>query len=630
MFDMAVESSLKEEVKEKAVVLSELDLLLKSLDIKYIFSYDDEWNIEKLQAEAEDKKKALLALNYREFSDKFAIKVLEKEETYLSNEDLSTVEEIINSSDKEIERIKGMFIKAVDKERESNPLIMLKAVLDKVELNNQISVKTFANRFDISNVEGVEGRILFLLDMNMGDSAEENDVVIKTILDINRSRPNNHDIAVVYSHERLEMYKKHDTKVNYVETYLELNKQTLELADETYKYLIPFQLWAISKGDSDGKLLENITSTLEKAAFGYSLHDYLETKHKIIQKSTLNLIKLPEETFEILYKDSFIEGEIFLDVLERTHKSVMSKVEHETICENPLLYENLLTVSKTKNQKISKEIKIKGINKYRIDNARKKTDPEIFKGVAEYGLLNYTINPTYNDIMTGDVFVFNTYESENKKYGILVTTDCDLPIRPQGNEIKECGRNSKLVTLLLCDCVEFSTSDAQVKKKIEDGEGLWPIMNDDKYYVLIPDTKNTLLTIDSMILDLCSLHSEGWAYLSSNIETTLAYKTHYFNEYYKTDLLNWIKSVDKITSYISGELILPEAAVALSGEALDDYIQKLIAIMAGLKYNIKLDLDDKKFEMKRIGRLETRRTLQLIQTKVNHMSRIGLTSIPGA
>ncbi|MGG1638878.1 hypothetical protein [Paenibacillus sp. NRS-1760] len=627
---MAAESILTEEIKDSGLVMSELDVLLKSLDIKYIFSYDDEWDIEKLKAEEEDKKKELLALTYQEFAKKFVIKVFDKEETYLLNEDLSTVEDIINSDDKDIQRLKLMYIKAINKERASNPLIMLKEVLDKVESSNQVSVKTFANRFDISNVEGVEGRILFLLDMNMGESAEENDVVIKTILDINTSRPNNHDIAVVYSHEKLEMYKRHNDKVNYVESYLEQNKKTLNIVDETNKYLIPFQLWAISKGDANGELLEIIISTLEKAAFGYSLHDYLDKKNKITQKSTLNLIKLPEETFEILYNDSFIEGEIFLDVLERTHKSIMSKVEHETICENPEIYENLLTVSKTKNKKISKDIKLRGINNYRVDNAKKKTDPEIFKGVAEYGLLNYTVNPSYNDIMTGDVFVFNTYDSENKKYGILVTTDCDLPVRPQGNEIKECSRNAKFVTLLLCDCIEFSTTDIKVKKKIEDGEGLWPIIDEDKYCVLIPDTKNTLLTIDSMILDLCSLDNKGWANLFSNIETSTTYKTHYFNEYYKNNLMNWLESVDKITTYIPGDLTLHEAAVAVSGEILDDYTKKLIGIMAGLKYTIKLNLDDKKFEMKRIGRLETRRTLQLIQTKVNQMSRIGLTSIPGA
>ncbi|MGG1672478.1 hypothetical protein ACIFOE_17875 [Paenibacillus sp. NRS-1783] len=620
----------KMEAVEKAPCLNELDILLKSLDVKYIFSYDDEWDNEKLEEEAEENKKKLIALNYSEFSSKFAIKILDPEETYLLNEDLSTVDEILNSTAKEIERLKKMFLKAINKERESNPLIMLKSVLDKVESSKQVSVKTFANRFDLTNVKDVDGRILFLLDMNMGESDQEKDVVIKTIIDINKSRPNSHDIAVVYSHEKLEMYKKHDTKVSYVESYLEQNNLSLHPDNEASKYLIPFQLWAISKGEADGELIKTITSTLEKAAFGYSLHDYLEKKHEITQKATLNLIKLPEETFEVLYGDSFVEGEIFLDVLERTHQSVLNKVEFEAVRSNPQIYENLLSVSKMKNEKISTEIKAQGIKKYRNNIAKKKTDPSIFEGLPEYGLINYTINATYTDIMTGDVFVFDTYESSDKKYGILVTTDCDLPIRPKGNEIKECGRNSKLVTLLLCDCLVFSTTDGKAKEKIEDGEGLWPVILNGEHCLLIPDTKNTLLTIDSMILDLCSLNSEGWAELPVDIAAIESFKTYYFNEYYKNNLSNWIENVDKLTTYIPDNITLPDVAAASSGEKLDDHTQRLVNIMAGLKYTVRLSLENRKFEIKRVGRLETRRTLQLIQTKVNHMSRIGLTSIPGA
>lgn len=622
-------------IKEDDVKLestTELGSLLESLNIKYIFSYDDEWDMDRLQSEVDGKRKELLETDYVSFSKTFAIRILEQEETYILNEALSTVKEIIDSESDDLKRLRILFSKTLDKNRVSNPLLALKEVLDKLETCHGVSIKINPCRFNIKDVEGIEGRILFLLDMNMGESIEENDVVIKTILEINRSRPDNHDIAVVYSHEQLDMYKRHNDKIHYVQSYLEQNKQIENVENEALKYLIPFQLWAISKADTDGKLMDILKSTLEKAAFGYSLHDYLEMKMQITQKATINLIKLSEETFDGLYKDSFIEGEIFLDILDRTHQTVMSKVEYETIKANPGLYDNILTVSKLKNQNILKDIQSQGVRKYRSDNDKKKTDPSMFKDISEYGLLDYTVNSTYSDIMTGDIFEFITHESVRKQYGILVTTDCDLPLRPRGNEIMDLTRNAQLSTLLLCDHFQFSEDDEGVKKKIIDPkvEGIWPVLNDGQYQLLIPDTKTALMNINSMILDLCSINNDGWAKLRTNLDPISIYKTHYFNEYYKTEMSKWVETIDKISSYIPAGSGIYEAAATAASREDDTNISQLISIMAGLKYTIKLDLDNEKFILKRIGRLETRRTLQIIQTKVNYMSRIGLTSIPGA
>ncbi|WP_160043661.1 hypothetical protein [Paenibacillus sp. USDA918EY] len=604
--------------------ITELDVLLKSLNIKHIYSYDDEWDLDKLKTEAEERYQELLRLDYTEFSKMFGINILKPEDIYISNNGIILVEEIVNSQSKELDRLKLMFEKHIIKERDSNPLNMLNAVLEKIAEKEEITVKRFPNKFSVGDVRDVDGRILFLLDMNMGDNSQDNDVVINTILEISKSRPNNHDIAVVYSHEKLEMYNQHDTKVRYVDAYLEKNKPELGIDNETIKHLLPFQLWAISKGEVDGRLLDLITTTLEKAAFGYSLHDYLKAKHNLTQKATLELIKLPEETFEVLYKDAFVEGEIFLDILERTHQSILNKVEYDLTKDNSSLIENLLTVSISKNKRISEEIKSLGIKKFRMENTKKKTDPVIFKGLSEYGLINYSINLNYSDIMTGDLFVFNTFNPDIKKYGILVTTDCDLPVRPKGNEIKESNRNAKAVTLLLCDSIAYSETNEEFKKAMEDEDVLWPIYHENQHLLLIPDTKSELLTTDSRILDLCSLNKDGSANLLINEDIIKNYKTYYFNDYYKNNLNIWMNKVFEISNYIPQEMVVKEGAVAATDS------NQLISLMAGLKYSIKLNYEDKKFEVQRIGRLETRRTLQLIQTKVNHMSRIGLTSVPGA
>lgn len=618
------------EVNKKDADLTELDVLLKSLNIKHIYSYDDEWDMEKLRKEADERYQRLLELDYNSFSKMFGINIQEREEIFLSNESILFVQEIANSEQRELARLKGIFLKYLTQERESNPLIMLNTVLEKIVEAGEISVKTLPHKFSVEDVRDIDGRILFLLDMNMGQNTQENDVVINTILDISRSRPNNHDIAVVYSHEKLEMYNKHDTKVRYVEAYLEQNKPELGIDKEAIKHLLPFQLWAISKGEVDGKLLDLLTITLEKAAFGYSLHDYLKAKHNLSQKATLELIKLSEETFEVLYKDAFVEGEIFLDILERTHQSILNKVEHELAIENSSLIENLLSVSISKNKRISQEIKGQGIKKFRSDNAKKKIDPDIFKGLSEFGLINYTVNLNYSDIMTGDVFAFNTFNPDRKKYGILVTTDCDLPVRPKGNEIKDCNRNAQTVTLLLCDAIAYSATDDKFKKAFEDEDALWPIYHDNQHFLLIPDTKSELLSTDSRILDLCSLNTDGWANLVTNEGVVKNYKTYYFDDYYKNNLNIWTQKIFDFSSYVPQDMTFPEAAAASTGLEQNSYSNQLISLMAGLKYSIKLNFEVKKFEVQRIGRLETRRTLQLIQTKVNHMSRIGLTSIPGA
>ncbi|PZT55626.1 hypothetical protein [Paenibacillus silvae] len=625
---MGTELIENEQLLSKLTDLTELYELLNRLEIKYIFSYDDEWNIEGLQEKEEERKRELLELDYLEFVQQFEIEVLDNEHRYISNEGLNIVKEINESEAFELTRLKQLMLSSIERQRSDLPLKVLKELLDSIKVKGDIEVNTISDRFKIEDVQDINGRILFLLDMNMGELADK-DVVISTILDIKKSRINKNDIAIVYSHEKLEMYEKHDNKVKYVEKYLKENNPDIgKLVDtEMYTHLLPFQLWAISKGHAHDKIIPLLVSTLEKATFGYSLHDYLETKRYIIDQATRDLIKLSEETYEVLYNDSFIEGEVFFDILERTHQSIINKVEYETFKENPSVLENLLIVTNNKSKKIKSEI-TSGIKKFRLKNAEKKITPEIFKGIAEYGLINYNINFSYNDITTGDLFMLKTFNPESEKYAILVTPDCDLPIRPKKNEVTDCSRNAKIATLLLCDSIEFG-DDAKFKTILEKGDGLWPIKHNNKYLLLIPDTKNELFITDSRILDLCSLNRDGYANLSVDREVVRNFKSFYFNDYYERNLSLWLKETLDINSYIPSHVNL-DVKLSDSSQVEDDKKVDLLKLIAGLKYSLNFDLSNNKFDMQRVGRLETRRTLQLIQTKINHMSRIGLNSIPGA
>jgi hypothetical protein len=610
--------------------IPELIYLFNALEIKHLISYDDQWSIlDKPQTEEFDESK--LQMDISSFFVLYGETVDEEILTLLSNEGIDNIKELLESEAPEL----GDLIKKCEERlylsRDDKSLQNLNNLLKQIQ-SEGITVSKFEKVFDEKDVSSIQGRILFLVDMNMEELGEGQDVVIETILNIKKVRPKDHDIVIVYSHENLVGYVDHNSKLSYVDEFFSKEGKESLLISETKKYLIPYQLWAISKKTEEEELLTNLKNTLEQSVFGHSLHDFLEDKVDQIEKSMIDLVKLPEEIYNHLYRDSFVEGEIFLDILNRTHESVLNKVEWENVIDSNYkkLANSILRVASEKNKAIFEEIKTNGIKKYRKETKANKLESGIYKGLSEHGLVDYKINHLYKDIMTGDIFKIYI-EKDNQcesVFGILIDPDCDLLIR-FGNSHEQISRNINKATLLICRGESIKDS----LKAIKDGEGIWPIVDGGNYISLFPDSKSELMGIDCRILDLCSLNDEGWASLTPNYEEIKDYKTYFFNHFFDSNIKKWINEVQDITTYFSSDLKLAEAATAYSKEVEDqpiDILSELKNILVKYKYSIMLDQSNNKFVIKRIGRLDIRRTLQLVQLKLFHNSRIGLETNPWA
>lgn len=630
------------ETIELTEMQNELILLINKLGITHIYSHDDQWNDYK-SGDLKVNETELLDIDLFDFFERYSITLTDEFKRIISNKGYTTLEELVDSDIKSLDKLINECLGYLELKRENRVLQSLDdlfQILHKFDIN----IVTSSEKFNKDDVPSVDGKILFLLDMNMEDTSGEKDVIIESIFDIKKSRPDMYDIAIVYSYENLAFYDDQEQKAKYVESYLTEKKIPIKFDLETEKYLFLHQLWSLSKTTRIDELSANLVTTLIRAAFGHSLHDYLEFKTKSARNVMLDLIKIKESTFEFLYHDSFVEGELFIEILERTKKSILNKVEINELQspEYNLSIDNLFAVSTLKNKRILDEIKATGLKAFSKSNLEKKSNSGIYKGISEYGLVDYSVNKTYKDIMTGDIFKIIMHENNKTKYGVLISTDCDLLVRFVGNSLSDIKRNVDVVSLLLYDGYNIDSTDA--KKIIKEKDGLWPIKDGDNYVVLDTKTKPILLNVDVRVLDLCSLNHQGWALIKPK-EDFLYYKSHFFKHYFNKDISKWLLKILDINEYLPSDFNYDEMVAATK----DDYdvtskekeaelkiytenkvrnLNQLIDVFIGLKYFILHNRQQERLEILRIGRLETKRTLQLIQNNYNLISRIGVSTNP--
>ncbi|MGK8612925.1 hypothetical protein [Brevibacillus agri] len=629
-------------MREKIIeVHEELVKLIKSLGITHIYSYDDQWNKYKSGELAEYETKSLDE-DLVDFFEKYSIRPSDTANRIISNNGFTTLQELVDSDIKSLDELIAECLVKINLRRDNRVLQSLDNLFKEIQKHGVI-IEQKSHRVNYADVSSIDGKILFLLDMNMEETTGVNDVVIESILEIKESRPHNYDIVIVYSHEKLDFYEDSEAKAKYVEQYLsEHGRINFDL--ETDKYLFLHQLWALSKTPRIEELTSQLVNTLIRAAFGHSLHDYLELKLKSIKTAMLELIKTNETTFEYLYKDSFVEGELFLDILERTQKSILNKIETNDLLltEYSQSLNNLFTISNLKNKRVLNEIVGKGIKNFRQETRVKKAQTGLYKGISEHGLLQYGVNTTYKDIMTGDVFKIVLNEQNIVKYGILITADCDLLIR-FGKDIKEIKRKGHAASLLIFDGIPLEHEIAQ--QLIKDGKGLWPIKDEDNYVLINIEERPIMMNVDLRVLDLCSLNKNGWASLQPLEEEFINYKTYFFENYYREELSEWIANILNIDQYLpKGHQFGSSAAASKEGAELKiediegakdevflgqtDAIKELLGVLIGYKYFIKLNQEEHRFELRRIGRLEMSRTLQLIDNNLSLISRIGVPTNP--
>jgi len=639
-----IETKEKEEIEsinldENSNPLDELKDIIKQFNITNVISYDDEWGEINNNTSFEN---SFLDISINEFVSKYAIDINKEQDDLISNEGFLTIRELLSAKNEELKPvIEQIKVFANSGERSKKVLSNLKDLLDELKESDIINYSLKNEKYSSEHVKGIAGRILFIIDINMEKIREEKDVIIDTILNINKSRHGNLDIIVIYSYEDLSAYKNHESKIQYVKNVLthknELLKEFKELEKETQEYLLPFQLWALKKTGERDELIKGFLSTLKKAAFGHSLHDYLYMKIKNVEKAMFELIKISEEKFEFLYKDSFIEGEIFLDILDRVTQSLISKVAFEGLDDsfNKKVLNNILLVAKEKNKSILDDIRSMGskaVRKYREEIRKNKVEKETFKNISEFALIDYSVNKTYHNIVSGDIFSIDLYDSEKTIYGILITPSCDLVIRYSGDQPSEgdIKRNAKVASLLLCEGTELTIDHESIKKT---SNGLWPIkcFIQDKYYIIEPTAKSDIINIDIRVLDLCSLDEDGWAKLKPDENKFKEFKTFFFGKYFNNDLKPWLDKITDLSMYIPHDSNIKDM-VAATNEGIDDPAKKceeqLVDVLVGLKYSIKLNRTNDRFEIRRIGCLEMRHTFEIIQKKFNQASRVGTMSPP--
>ncbi len=243
----------------------------------------------------------------------------------------------------------------------------------------------------------IDGRILFLIDMNMEDVGRSNDVVLDTLINISKQRVDHLDIAIVYSNENLTSYKDHESKIRYVDSFFKKNPAYLpnenedSIESKTKKLLLAYQLWGLNKTDEMEEFIKELNKTFKDAAFGHSLHDYLKFRVDISNEAMLDLIRIPEINFEYLYNDAFLEGEPFIDILNRTHDNVSNKVYDQLLAEEKYhnVLSNVMKVAENKHIELAHELHERKISKFRKDTVKEKIRSRSYEGIDEHGIIEF-------------------------------------------------------------------------------------------------------------------------------------------------------------------------------------------------------------------------------------------------
>ena len=158
--------------------------------------------------------------------------------------------------------------------------------------------------------------------------------------------------------------------------------------------------------------------------------------------------------------------------------------------------------------------------------------------------------------------------------------------------------------------LDFSEINDKSIEKIDDknyfNNHIVPISFDDKIYSLKPTEK--IVQFDTIVLDLCSLNNNGQANAEYN-NSYREYKSIHSERYYTNEFQDNLKQ--KLQKFDIYKDICVEGKEKLLKE-------RLISLKYGVKFN------ENKFEMKRICRLESKRTVLLVQNYIHNISLVGV------
>jgi len=615
---------------------------LKAAKIKYIISIDDNWKPAKREI---DKSEDLeLFIHSRK------IKLPEHVYIALRNEsDIQSIDDLMSSDNESLEELKDIIKKHIDADVKIDPALeRLNILFNEIKkIYPDITIeKKYELNYDFSQYKE---NCLYILDKNMG--GKETDVIVESILNINKSSNTKNDIILIYSNASIKEYENNQSKLEYLKSKFQDKKE------EFYELLI-YKMWAIDKSGNFNELLAKVYRMLLKSIYGNALYHVISYKVNIEKKAYSDLIIINTEELLNSIKDSFIEGDNIIQTLNRIYDGLKNKNEFEIIndknmqsIEELILYEreeideeynkiNSISTEINNSQNTTDETPY---GNYRIIRLKSKLEEvSSTKSISHYSIIDYTINRYYTDISTGDIF---RYQDVNGKlnYGMLISQACDCVIRIlHDDNIKHIDRLSKEMKILLFKAEEIRseiTIDKAKKLKKYISTYVWPVKIGDKTFIFKPLEK--IISLDDYILDLCSLSNDGKAKLNFNIESALKYKSFHSYKYFTDFKDKYFGSNSKFNR--TGNIILDQYEREMNGlydqarqevactydcinsEIIQEPYKKLRQNIFEQTITIKygISFKDNTFSLERIGRLEPKRTLLVIQDMANKLSRVG-------
>lgn len=615
---------------------------LKLSNIKKIVSIDDGWKPKKIEID--------MSTELNSFIDLKKIRIPEKVKIELNNEsDIVTLEDLFSNENIKLDDFRTKILKYITPQPKlDETLLSLNTLLTEIkkEYPEIVIEKISEVVVDFSiNTENC----LYILDKNMGGKSI--DVVAQSIFDINSSGQTKDDIVLIYSSESVNEFQNNSTKLDYIEGK--------NLSEKDSNLLI-YKMWAIAKSGDFNELLPAVYKMLLKSMYGNALYRIIQFKLKVEDEAYGNLLKIDTQELSDSIKDSFIEGDNIVQTLDRVYLGLKNKIECET--SNDLHMESIEALISYERENIEEEfLRIKeeslaqatGANLSekpyeKLRNMRTKEklmQARSERSTAHYNIVDYSINKVYADLATGDIFKFKQTESGKEKFGILISQSCNCVIRILNNEnINLVDRLNKQMKILILDADEIkqTISDNKMKGLIKYISGyIWPVKIQDKTYILKPSDKT--ISFDDFILDLCTLNKNGKGSLNFNINEALNYKSFHSHKYflsfkdkyfgdqfYKAGnyiLKNYEEVLNTLYNQARQEVMCTLDCINSQNnqEPFTELRTKVFNQTISLKYS--LIFENNEFSIERIGRLEPKRTLLVIQDMVNKLSKVGADPI---
>lgn len=578
-------------------IISRIDKVIKIFEISNIVSIDDAWITEKTT----DLEQAILKILDGDFKNEV--------ERIINNEDISdidTLEEGLKNkhySGKEmlvLEKFYKEYI--VNQENTKDPTLKtldklittLGKELDGVNVvreNKQLKSSDVYKYRDTNN--------LFILDRNMSKSSGDKDSILDSILELKKTNSSN--LILIYSNECKDDFKNHQNKMQL------LNNRNI--CDDEEQISIVYQLWGINKTTNYKELIEKFFENLYNCAFGKSLYNILEARHNALKDVFKSIKKDEIESYMPMFEGAYIEGDTILSgyskIIDALYNKYMEKRYYDDVKES---YKFLIDFEKNKietspNVKNS-QLSQKRYNGYRLDHVKMQIR-NILKNNEKHRIASYTCNRFYKDISLGDIIVYKE-PNEAIKFGIIISRECDCVIRLDKVD-KKPKRVLEEYTILILENQELTENLInEVSDKDYFNKYILPIVYRGKAYTLKPTQK--IRHFKANILDLCSLNFSGQAcvnYSQDFKEYKSVHSEAYYDEVFKNDIQK------EIVNYNMYEDIAKEDMK----EVLKD---RLISYDYGVKFESGC------FELERICRLETKRTLLIIQNYIHSISLVGV------